>query len=234
MLYTETVEKGTLALIKRLMNDATLSQFYLVGGTALSLKIGHRKSIDIDLFTDKDFNSEKISKHLESAYQPSAIRSIKNGVFSQIDGVKVDVISHQYPLIENIENAEGIRIVSLLDIGAMKLNAINGNGTRLKDFIDVYKLLEHHSLNEFLQACETKYADINQATAKNALLYHEDIDFSVKLDFIGIEIKWADVTTRLKQAAVNPKQVFGQRELLSKKRQESINPAKGRQKKRGL
>lgn len=146
MLHTETVEERTLALIKRLMVDDELAAFYLVGGTALSLKIGHRKSIDIDLFTHKDFNAQKIGKHLESAYHPSAIRVIKNGVFAIIDDVKVDVIAHQYPLIENVEKAEGIRMVSLIDIGAMKLNAIHGNGTRLKDFIDMYKLLEYHSL----------------------------------------------------------------------------------------
>lgn len=70
MLHKETVEEGTLALIKRLMDDDALAQFYLVGGTALSLKIGHSKSIDIDLFTHKDFNAEKIGKHLESTYHP--------------------------------------------------------------------------------------------------------------------------------------------------------------------
>jgi len=53
MLHKETVTAGTLDLIRRLMDDAHLQQFYLVGGTALALMLGHRISIDIDLFTDK-------------------------------------------------------------------------------------------------------------------------------------------------------------------------------------
>ena len=72
------------------------------------------------------------------------------------------------------------------------------------------------------------------ATAKNALLYHEDIDFSIKLDFIGKEIKWPDVAARLKQAAVNSKQVFKHQELLSKKQQTNTNSTKTKGKKRGL
>ena len=60
MLHKETVEKGTLDLIRKLMADDQLKEFNLVGGTALALKLGHRKSIDIDLFTATDFNSQEI------------------------------------------------------------------------------------------------------------------------------------------------------------------------------
>lgn len=115
MLYKETVEKGTLDLIQRLMADARLKDFYLVGGTALSLKIGHRKSIDIDIFTDKAFNAKQISAHLISVYQPSDIRTLTNGIFCFIGGVKVDIIAHQYPLVNKIEETEGIRFSSLQD-----------------------------------------------------------------------------------------------------------------------
>jgi hypothetical protein len=65
MLHEETVEAGTLALIRRLMADENLADFYLVGGTALSLKLGHRISIDIDLFIGKDFDSSTLTEHLK-------------------------------------------------------------------------------------------------------------------------------------------------------------------------
>ncbi|SDH36389.1 Nucleotidyl transferase AbiEii toxin, Type IV TA system [Dyadobacter soli] len=64
MLHEETVEASTLALIRRLMADENLSDFYLVGGTALSLRLGHRISIDIDLCTGKDFDSAAVCEHL--------------------------------------------------------------------------------------------------------------------------------------------------------------------------
>lgn len=64
MLYTQTVEAGTLDLIKELIKDKELDSFNLVGGTALSLKLGHRMSVDIDLFTDRNFDSLHLSRHL--------------------------------------------------------------------------------------------------------------------------------------------------------------------------
>ncbi len=218
MLHQETVEEGTLDLTRRLMADPQFQTFYLVGGTALALRIGHRKSIDIDIFTDQPFNAAEIAAHLKTTYPTENIRSLKNGVFSVVDGIKVDVIAHQYPLLNKVEEKEGIRMLSLLDISAMKLNAIHGNGTRLKDFIDVYALLEYIPLEEMLKGCERKYPDINAAMARNALLYHDDIEHSEKIDFVGKEIEWPVIAERLRQAAANPKLTFVSRQSLKQSR----------------
>jgi hypothetical protein len=69
MLHYETVEKPTLDLLKKLMNDNLLKDFNLVGGTALALRLGHRKSIDIDLFTNHPFDVRNLTEHLQEAYQ---------------------------------------------------------------------------------------------------------------------------------------------------------------------
>lgn len=63
MLHTKTIESITLGLLKRLMADKALTQFDLVGGTALSLQIGHRKSIDLDMFSHTDFEAAAILQH---------------------------------------------------------------------------------------------------------------------------------------------------------------------------
>jgi hypothetical protein len=76
--------------------------------------------------------------------------------------------------VDDIDYAEGVRMVSLLDIGAMKLNAIFGSGQRLKDFVDMYALLEIYPLNELLDACHRKYADLNINMVKSSLLFHDD------------------------------------------------------------
>lgn len=76
MLQTQTVEARTLDLIKALMNNEQLKDFFLVGGTALSLIMGHRISIDIDLFTDKDFDPGQLSQHLQSAYRVEELKVI--------------------------------------------------------------------------------------------------------------------------------------------------------------
>jgi Nucleotidyl transferase AbiEii toxin, Type IV TA system len=71
MLREETVEAGTLVLIKRLSSDQEFNNFVLVGGTALSLQLGHRKSIDIDLFNEHAFDGQRVAAHLRSAYGAS-------------------------------------------------------------------------------------------------------------------------------------------------------------------
>ena len=97
MLRKEAVEKGTMDLVKKLMADEKLASFNLVGGTALALKIGHRKSIDIDLFTQSDFDSQAISQHLTATYNTTHLQTITNGAFCLVDCIKLDLLAHKYP-----------------------------------------------------------------------------------------------------------------------------------------
>jgi len=64
MLHTETVAPKTLELLNKLMNDTTFNHFLLVGGTSLSLQLGHRLSVDLDLFTDETFNENDLAEYL--------------------------------------------------------------------------------------------------------------------------------------------------------------------------
>jgi hypothetical protein len=107
-----------------------------------------------------------------------------------------------------VELIDGIRMLSLHDISAMKLHAIVNNGTRLKDFIDFYFLLERLPLQSILSGYEIKYAETNTIMAKNALLYHEDIDFSVPIIPIGQKIKWTAIKKRIEQALKYSTKVF--------------------------
>lgn len=209
MLQAETVEAGTLDLIKRLSEDQQLSEFYLVGGTALSLQVGHRKSIDIDLFNEKPFDSDKIADHLRLVHGAQDIETFKNGIFCFIGPVKVDLIAHQYAWLNPPSIEENIRLASLDDIAAMKLNAIVRNGTRLKDFIDIYVLLEHRTLNQMTAAFEQKYQTMNEAVAKNALLYHNDIKVLDEVNWVDRSPRyWYHISDRLEDAVYNPGKVY--------------------------
>lgn len=234
MLYTQTVEAGTLDLIRSFMSDQNFNQFFLVGGTALSLQIGHRQSIDIDLFTDKDFDAEKIAGHLKQTYHAQSLKTLKNGVFCFVNDVKVDLLSHQYPLINPLEKVEDIRMASLQDIGAMKLNAILYNGTRLKDFVDMHFMLEHTPLEQLTSAFVQKYPDVNQQMAHTALLYHDDINQKEKLQFIKQKISLNEIKERLKESVQNtqkrfqPKLNLDQSISESQKLRQNIRQEKGR------
>lgn len=210
MLYTETVTPQMWELLQRLMKDEKLKEFNLVGGTALSLMIGHRLSVDLDLFSTQDFDVQDMLAHLRSEH-PVKIRELfDNTMLLNIGKVKVDVLAHKYPWQEPIKTQQGIRLVSLQDIGAMKMHAIFQNGTRIKDFVDMHFLLEHHPLKTYLDAYQNKYNG-NPALASHSLLHHENIDMEEKVKLLkGKETSWAKMTQRLKKAVFNPSFDFSQ------------------------
>src|ERR1700744_1100249 len=123
MLHKETVHERTLDLIHRLMADENLKNFHLVGGTALALMLGHRMSVDIDLFTTAEFNGDQIAQYLKDNYDAVFRNSRNNYIAGYIEGIQFDMLIHQYPHVMPLVNAEGIRMSSLEDIAAMKINA---------------------------------------------------------------------------------------------------------------
>ncbi len=112
MLYRETVSSQMWELLQKLMKDEKLKEYVLFGGTALSLKLGHRLSVDIDLFTTKDFNPKLMFKYLHDAYgaDEKESRTYNNTVLTYIDDIKVDIVAHKYPLLNPIENLSLIHI----------------------------------------------------------------------------------------------------------------------------
>ncbi|WP_204985864.1 nucleotidyl transferase AbiEii/AbiGii toxin family protein [Mucilaginibacter psychrotolerans] len=144
MLRKETVNQATLELLNILMVDNKLDAFFLVGGTALSLQIGHRISIDLDLFSTASFDENTLLEYLQNNYSFQLDYQSNNTLKGVIRGVKVDFITHAYPLVLPLIVDEDVRMAGPEDIAAMKLNAIASNGTRLKDFIDI--AFYHHPL----------------------------------------------------------------------------------------
>lgn len=207
MLYKETVATTTLDLIYRLLEDDHLQDFYLVGGTSLALRIGHRLSVDIDLFCNKPFDSYLLASRLSTRYKLQGKKVLRNGIFCFINNIKVDIMSHQYPWVKPMAVIENIRMVSLEDLGAMKLHAIVLDGSRLKDFVDMYFLLEHLPLEIITSTYEQKYPDVGRSVALKALLYYIDVK-PAAIDYVGPSLGFDVIAARLKEAVSNTKKVF--------------------------
>lgn len=175
MLHTETVDSTTLELIKKLRADPVLNDFVLVGGTALSLQLGHRISVDIDFFTHKEFDNQEILEHLEHNYGFQEQYSHTYTLKGIINGVFVDLLRHDYKYIEDHLQIQGMEIASKQDIAAMKVNAITGNGTRVKDFIDIYFLLKEYTFSEIIKFYKAKYDTRNDLHAIKSLTYFDEI-----------------------------------------------------------
>ncbi|MCI5141071.1 MAG: hypothetical protein D3909_04950 [Candidatus Electrothrix sp. ATG1] len=183
MLYFNTVEPETLKLLRDLQAHEECRHFSLAGGTALSLHLGHRISIDLDLFTQDQFDSNALFESLRDSVLfrdnvASCSQTVNSlSMFIKTEGVevKVDFIRHHYSLLVPVQRVDDIRIFSVQDIAAMKLNAIANRGSK-KDFFDVHSLLERFSLTELLAFFEEKYAQINSFTVLKSLTYFDDAE----------------------------------------------------------
>ncbi|MFT7033245.1 MAG: putative nucleotidyltransferase component of viral defense system [Cyclobacteriaceae bacterium] len=147
----------------------------MAGGTALALQIGHRISIDLDFFSEHGFDEKHLVNILERDYNASIISQYENTVLTNIEGVKVDIISHQYEQLSKSSVVDGIRMASKDDIAAMKLNAVVNRGAK-KDFVDIFFLLHDYSLNQLITLHNRKYPNQNELLVLKSLTYFADAD----------------------------------------------------------
>lgn len=207
MLHTETVSAATLELLTRLMQDNYLKDFILVGGTSLSLQLGHRISIDLDLFSVTPFNEVDLSSYLTIQYGLELDFISRCTVKGEIQGVQ-RLYSPSISLDQAIYRRKKIRLASVNDISAMKLNAIAGNGSRIKDFIDIAYLSSLLSFTDMLHAYEQKYR-ANTIIPLKAITYWDDINFSEPIKMLDAKaFQWKKIEKRLLQMQQRPHAIF--------------------------
>ncbi|WP_285060081.1 nucleotidyl transferase AbiEii/AbiGii toxin family protein [Pedobacter ginsengisoli] len=160
MLYWNTVNELLKESLLTLMQAEELKEFRLVGGTALSLHLGHRMSVDIDLFTDAPYRSvdfDAIERFLKSTF------GFVKGTFGGIAGmgksyligtdsknaVKIDIFYSMDPFFQDLIEEEDVRMATVEEIIAMKLDVVQRGG-RKKDFWDLHELLGAYSINEMI------------------------------------------------------------------------------------
>lgn len=175
MLSYCTVESHTLELLKAFMRQDLFASMRLVGGTALALQYGHRQSVDLDMFGPVQLDSFEIRQVLNRLGKLTVIKETLNIKIYLLDGIKVDFVNYAYPWIDDAVEEEGIRLASDKDIAAMKINAIEGRGSK-KDFIDLYFLLKHYTLQEILDFYRHKYPENSVFRAILSLSYFDDAD----------------------------------------------------------
>lgn len=176
MLSFQTVLPNTLELLRELMQIPLFKETRLVGGTSLALQYGHRRSVDLDLFGSFEEDESIITETLENAGFNVQIGSCSSRVKPYyLNDVKVDFVRYQYDWIDQMIVEDGIRLASPKDIAAMKVYAIQGRGSK-KDFIDMFFLLKHYSLDEILQFYKQKYPEYSEYRALLSMTYFVDAD----------------------------------------------------------
>lgn len=133
--------------------------FYLAGGAALGLRLGHRQSIDLDLFREEDFDPELLLRELAQGGRAfENVRSEPGTLSFEISGVPVSLMRFQYPRLGAADTSLAVPVAALADIAAMKVEAIASPGAR-KDFVDLYMICrEGIGLTGAIDAFKSRFA----------------------------------------------------------------------------
>lgn len=197
MLHVETVLPSTLDLLRELQSLPALSNMRLVGGTALALHLGHRTSVDLDLFGhfDPQKSFRKILLDAGHAAEGSESGEVQTLV---VDGVKVDLVNYPYDWIADAVFAESVILAGMDDIVAMKLSAAANRG-RKKDFLDIATLLERYSLAEMFERYQRKFAVTEISYALRGLTYFDDAEDD-PMPSMFASLTWNEAKMRIQNA----------------------------------
>ncbi len=163
-----------LPLFKEFKKD-----FYLGGGTALALQLGHRDSADFDFFTEKNINTKELFEKIKEIFKGYKIlkaQEEKNTLTVFIDNsIKISFFTYKYELLNKLVSEENFRLASVFDIACMKLSAITGRASS-KDYIDIYFILKRFSLKYLLRGAKRKLKDIDESLILKSLVYFDDVE----------------------------------------------------------
>jgi len=200
-LKKEGINKYLWEILCIFQNEKIFDTFNLVGGTALSLQIGHRISTDIDLFTEEKLNKEeilnfvrKIDKNVEITNSSGVILQILFPSDDPEKRLKVDFVNFEYPLLENlVNNEDGIRLISKNDISAMKMSATGTRGYEARDFVDLYYLLKEIPIENIVNNFKKKYNTENIQHYLRSMNYFDDVNEeswkSIKMIYDRLSVK---------------------------------------------
>jgi len=204
-MHKEVLTESQMELIPLLRNFA--KEFYLVGGTAIALYIGHRRSIDFDLFTKGEIHRFRIKKEIEkSGFQ---IEQVLYEAFDQVhflvNSVKLTFFHFPYPIDYANYFEDIIAMPSLLDLAAMKAFSLGGLA-KWKDYVDLYFIFKNYfCFKEVATRASSLFKnEFNEKLFREQLAYFEDVDHSEPIDFVANSINEAEIKTFLTDIALTP------------------------------
>lgn len=174
-MHEEVLSPETRGALARLV-PGLVDGFYLGGGTAVALHLGHRVSEDLDWFTAEPFSPEEKVAALDAAGGFAIHAQTRGSLHGAFTGVRVSFLHYPYPMLAPLASWRGARVAGLLDLGLMKLSAIGGRGAR-RDFVDLYAICRRHPLAELVAALPRKYGiGINLYHTLKSLTYFADAE----------------------------------------------------------
>ena len=198
MLHLRTIEPRTLELLKSVLKEPLLANNFLVGGTSLALQMGHRFSVDLDLFTHQSFEAEPLLEALRAKFKVQPL-TVTNTIFIVVvEDIKVDCVHFKYPFSFPILVEEGVRMADARDIAPMKLDAVTKRGSK-KDFYDMYYLFERFTPHQILKWYDKMFQHSTSFHVIRSLTYFEDAEETEDPIVFDKKVTWPMVKKRMVQ-----------------------------------
>lgn len=176
-MHQEVLEQKNLKVVSLLKN---FPGFYLAGGTALAIQLGHRRSIDFDLFSNKKMPADLL-KRVEQVFTGWRVKILVNNsdeLTVTVDDVKVTFLFYPFPVLLQLKEFQGIKLLPVKEVAATKAYTIGRRGS-FKDYVDLYFILNEKvsSLEEIIKMAEKKYGDnFNARLFLEQLVYLKDVE----------------------------------------------------------
>jgi hypothetical protein len=190
-VFVHTLTPAARQLLQRLGQEPWLREFYLAGGSAAALHLGHRVSVDLDFFTPQEYDPDILSRQLQRVGHLRVQQQSQWTLVGQLSEVQVSYFTYPYPLLEETLSLAKVRVASLLDIALMKLIAIGQRGSK-RDFVDLYFICQSGwQLVDVLQRAPQKYRTVSYPSYHllRALVYFEDAEDDVSPQML-VEWNW--------------------------------------------
>ena len=179
-------------------------EFYLVGGTAIALHLGHRRSIDFDLFKQRRLVLSRILNKL-AAYQPYTVtRRVDEQLNLTLNDVKFTFFEYPYTIEANCRFENIVKLPDLLSLASMKAFAL-GRRSKWKDYVDLYFILkDHHSVKQIVEMSNTIYGQLfSEKLFRAQLSYFDDIDYSEEVEYIVKQPSDKEIREFLTETAID-------------------------------
>lgn len=190
-----------LPLIKQFSSD-----YYLVGGTALALQYGHRRSLDFDLFTMQPFETQQIIRVIRKNFELNKIHIDEQNQLTLVaNQIKMTFYQYEYPITHNEKFEDIITMPDDLSIAAMKALAL-GRRAKWKDYVDLYFVFKHYSIQEVIDRAHEFYGEgeFSDKLFRGQLDFHQDINYIEPVDWMpGFETSKEEILSNLSRISLN-------------------------------
>lgn len=199
-MFVQTLPSDARSLLRQLGQLSSIRRFYLAGGSAVALHLGHRVSVDLDFFTSRDeYAMEPLVQDLQSVGHLVIEQQERGTLNGTLEGTQFSFFVYPYPLLADLNTLQDVQVASLLDLALMKLISISQRGAK-RDFLDLYQVCRSaYSLDDLLPRLPQKYARVSYPPYQilRSLVYFEDAE-SDPMPKMLIRLAWSDVKSFFK------------------------------------